>query len=209
MRNLIIFGDTPLAERLYKYISFEGRDKVVAFTQERDFISRSELCGLPVLAFEDLGELDQNFQIVLGIGYTKMGQLKEKVYQLCKREGYECATYVSSSAIVYSDDILDGCFIAPGAIVGPGCKLGRGNYLESSAVLSHDNVLGDFNFLSSNAVFGGYARAGNNCFFGLQSTVRDSVHIASRTLVGAAANVLKSISCGGGICRQPGSEAGR
>lgn len=43
MRNLIIFGDTPFAERLFKYIKFEGKDKVIAFTQEKNFISKKEL----------------------------------------------------------------------------------------------------------------------------------------------------------------------
>lgn len=43
MRNLIIFGETPLAERLFKYINFERKDKVIAFTQEKNFISKKEL----------------------------------------------------------------------------------------------------------------------------------------------------------------------
>ena len=38
MRNLIIFGDTPFAERLFKYISIEAKDKIIAFTQEKSFV---------------------------------------------------------------------------------------------------------------------------------------------------------------------------
>lgn len=199
MRNLIIFGDTPFAERLYKYITFEGRDKVIAFTQERDFISKSELQGLHVLAFEELETLNTNFQIVLGIGYTKMNQLKKKVYDLCVSKGYKVATYISANAIVYTDDIQDGCFIAPGVVVGPGCKMGKGNYLASSVVLSHDNEIGDFNFLSTNAVFGGFSKVEDNCFFGLHSTIKDDVTIACNTLIGSSANVLKSIFDSGSV----------
>lgn len=201
MRNLVIFGDTPFAERLFKYIQLEGQDKVVAFTQEKSFVSKVELQGCPVIPFEELATLNTDFEIVLGIGYSKMNQLKRKVYNLCVNSGYKVATYVSSKAVVYAEDIQDGCFIAPGAVVGPGCKLGYGNHLESAAVLTHDNELGDFNFLSTNAVLGGFARVKNNCFFGLNSTIRDSVAVASDTLVGSAANVLKSITRGGGICR--------
>lgn len=203
---MIIFGDTPFAERLYKYISIEGKDRVVAFTQEQNFISKKELQGLPVYPFERLGNFAFDFEIVLGIGYTKMNQLKQKIYGLCKNKGYKIATYISTNAMVYTDDIQEGCFIAPGAVVGPGCKLGIGNYLESSVVLSHDNEIGNFNFLSTNAVFGGFSKVLNNCFFGLHSTIKDDVTIASNNLFGSAVNIIKSISyTGGGVCRKPGS----
>lgn len=54
MRNLIIFGDTSFAERLSLYIEAEKIDKVIGFTQERQFISRKEINGLPIIPFEDL-----------------------------------------------------------------------------------------------------------------------------------------------------------
>ena len=113
MRNLIIFGDTPFAERLFKYISIEAKDKIIAFTQEKSFVSRKEI------------------QVFL---------------------------------------------------------------------LSHSK---NFNFISTNTVFGGNARIENNCFFGLHSTVKEGVTIASNKLYGFCANFIKSISYtgGGGICR--------
>lgn len=204
MRNLIIFSDTTFAERLFKYISFEGRDKVIAFTQEQNFISKRELQGLPVIPFEDLETLNSEFEIVIGIGYTQMNNLKKKVYDLCVNKGYKVATYISTNAMVYTNDIQEGCFLAPGAIVGPGCKLGKANFLASSAVLSHDNEIGNFNYISTNAVFGGFSKVKDNCFFGLHSTIQDGIDIASNNLFGSAVNVLKSVNTsGGGICRQP------
>ena len=168
-------------------------------SQERDYITQNALQGLPVLPFENLGELEQEFEIILGIGYTKMNLLKAQIYSMCESKGYKVATYISSNAVVYTDEIQDGCFIAPGALVGPGCKLGKGNYLASSVVLSHDNTFGNFNFLSTNAVFGGFSKVEDNCFFGLHCTVRDNVSIASNSLIGSAANVLHSISLMGKV----------
>lgn len=200
MRNLVIFGNTPFAERLFKYISIENRDKVIAFTQDKDYISNYELQGIPVLPFEELNTLLCNqFEVILGIGYAKMNQIKKTIYSKCKIKGYRIATYISTNAIVYSEDIQDGCFIAPGAVVGPGCKLGCGNYLASSVILSHDNELGNFNFLSTNAVFGGFSKVSDNCFFGLHCTVRDGVTVASNNLFGSATNILESITCSGGV----------
>lgn len=199
MRNLIIFGDTPFAERVFKYINFEGKDKVIAFTQEKNFISKKELQGLPVIPFEKLDSVEESLEIVLGIGYTKMNKLKEKIYDMCISNGYKIATYISTNAIVYTNDIQEGCFIAPGSVVGPGCKIGKGNYLESSVVLSHDNELGDFNFLSTNTVLGGFSKVESNCFFGLHSTIKNDVTIASDNLFGSAVNVLTSVVNRGGV----------
>ena len=64
MRNLIIFGDTPFAERVFKYINFEGKDKVIAFTQEKNFISKKELQGLPVIPFEELDSVEESLEIM-------------------------------------------------------------------------------------------------------------------------------------------------
>ena len=54
MRNLVIFGDTQYAERLYKYIVLEGVDRVIAFTQEKNFVSRKSIQGIPVMNFGEL-----------------------------------------------------------------------------------------------------------------------------------------------------------
>ena len=194
MRNLIIFGDTPFAERLFRYISIEAKDKVIAFTQEKSYISRKEIQGIPVVPFEEIDEhFNEDFEIIIGIGYTQMNQLKKKIYKMCKEKKYKVGTYISSNAIVYSSEFGEGCFIAPGSIVGPGCKLGVCNYLESSVVLSHDNSLGNFNFLSTNVVLGEFSKIINNCFVGLHSTIRDDICITSYSLIGSSTNVLKSI----------------
>lgn len=200
MRNLVIFGDTQFAERLSKYIFLEGVDRVCAFTQEERFMTRTEINGIPVIPFEKLeATLKEDFSVILGIGYTKMNTLRAKLYNLCKEAGYEVGSYISSKALVYTDEIGEGTFVCPGVVIGPDCKLGKGNYIASSAVLTHDNTLGDFNFVSTNAVFGGFAKIENNCFIGLHSTIKDDVTIASGNLIGASANVLKSIVDSGGV----------
>lgn len=200
MRNLVIFGDTQFAERLSKYIIMEGVDRVCAFTQEERFMTRKEINGIPVIPFEKLGAtLKEDFSVILGIGYTKMNTLRAKLYNLCKEAGYEVGSYISSKALVLSYEIGEGTFVCPGVVIGPDCKLGKGNYLASSAVLTHDNTLGNFNFISTNAVFGGFAKVEDNCFIGLHSTIKDDVTIANDNLIGAAANVLKSIEDAGGV----------
>ena len=176
MRNLVIFGDTQYAERLYKYIVLEGVDRVIAFTQEKNFVSRKSIQGIPVMNFGELHYImKEEFEIILGIGYTKMNLLKAEIFKKCKDLDYLIGSYISKNAILYSDDIGEGTFIAPGTIIG------------------------DYNFFSTNSVFGGFAQVNNNCFFGLHSTVRDGVLINDNNLIGSGANVLKTIDYIGGV----------
>lgn len=202
MRNLLIFGDNQFAERISKYIILEGRDKLLGFTQERQFISRNNINGYPVIPFEELRMVvSDDFEIILGIGYAQLNAIREKVFHKCKNIGYKIANYISTRAMCYSDNIGDGNFISPGVLIGPDCIIGDGNFLASCAILSHDNKIGNYNFISTNVVFGGFANVEDRCFFGLNSTVKDNVTIAADNLIGSAANVLKSISYrGGGIC---------
>ena len=37
MKNLVIYGDSPFAERIYSYIRIEGRDRVVGFVNDESF----------------------------------------------------------------------------------------------------------------------------------------------------------------------------
>jgi len=196
VRNLVIFGDTHFSERLFKYIDFEKKDRVVAFTQEKKFITRDEILGKPVIPFEELREkLEVDFSIIIGIGYSNMNLLKKKIYLMCKDNDYDVASYLSSAAIVYApeENIGEGTFVSPGVVIGPDCKMGVCTFIGAGSVLSHDVLCADFNFISIGAVFGGFAKIGNCCFFGLHATIKDGISLADKTIVGAAANVLKSV----------------
>lgn len=194
MRNLIIFGDSQFSERISKYIIAEGKDKLIAFTQEKQYMTRYEINNHKVIPFENLALIKEDFEIILGVGYSNINTLREKIYNYCKSAGYKVGTYISTHAICYSDDIGEGCFICPGALIGPGCRIGVANFIASCAVLSHDNQIGNFNFISTSAVFGGFAKVEDRCFVGLNSTVKDNIIIASENLIGSATNITKSIS---------------
>ena len=202
MKNIVVFGDTAFGERLAKYVIFEGADKLVGFTQEDGYCSKECLLGLPVIPLSDLkGKKD--IEILIAIGYTKMNNLREKIYSMLKEEGFSICTWISSKAIVYSDAIGEGTIILPNVMIGPGCKIGKCNFFESSVSLSHDNKIGDFNFFSTNCVLGGFAEIKNHCFMGLNCTVKSDICISDYTLLGCGSNMLKNSEMGGGIFWKP------
>ena len=192
MRNLIIFGDSPFAERLAKYIIFEGVDNLLAFTQEDGFCSHKCIMDLPVIPLSQLKDrYDDEVEILLAIGYTQMNDLRERIYITLKNKGFRIGSWISVNAIAYSNLIGEGCIILPNTLIGPGCEIGRCNFFASSVCLSHDNIVGDFNFFSTGVVVGGMTKIKNHCFFGLNSTIKSDIVMNDYTLLGSACNILK------------------
>ncbi len=125
MRNIVVFGDTPFAERIAFYIEFEGIDRILAFTQEERYISRSKINSYDVIPFETLDTIydKDSFYIIIAIGYSHMNQLREKIYNKCQDLGYKIGSFVSSRASIYSSQIGNGTIILPNTFIGPYTKI--------------------------------------------------------------------------------------
>lgn len=78
MRNLIIFGDSQFSERISKYIIAEGKDRLIAFTQQKNYMTRCQIDTCKVIPFENLSSLKEDFEIILGVGYSDMNTLSSR-----------------------------------------------------------------------------------------------------------------------------------
>lgn len=193
MSNIVVFGDSTFAERLAKYILLENKDRLLCFTQEDAFCSRDTILSLPVVPLTALrNNIKAEFEIVLAVGYTQMNNLREKLYNMLVDAGFKIGKWISTNAMVYSNYIGEGTIVLPNVVIGPGCQIGKCNFFESSVSLSHDNKIGNFNFFSTGVVIGGSSEIKNHCFLGLNSTVKSGICLHDYTLLGAAANILKT-----------------
>lgn len=190
--KLIIMGTTPFSIMLYKIIEKEQFASVLAFTTGRAFMDKTELEGIPIVAFEELSDsFDMNQCMILNtIGYSQMNDIRKKVFFQIREEGYKLCTFISANANVY--------IIMPGAFVGPYVELGVSDIIYANVSLTHHITIGDFVFIGSGCVVGGNVKIGDNCFVGLNSTIKNKAKIPSYTLIGSGTNVLSSITEGKG-----------
>ncbi len=192
-KKFVIYGDTHFAEELYQIITLEGLDQVIAFTNNKDYMTRTSLQGLRVIPFDGLkASLNDSFELLLAFGYSKMNKIREKVYNECREIGMKVGKYVSTRAICYADSIGEGSLIWPNAYIGPGVVIGHCNIIHAGCICSHDNRVGDFNFFAPGSVLGGYACVENYCFVGMNSTIHNGVYLKDLTIIGSAANMLHS-----------------
>ena len=182
----IIFGTTEFSEYVYYTMKAEHIEGIVAFTMSSDYLDKDSFCGLPVLPFEDLRtSISEDFEVIITVGYPKMNKGRIKVYQMCKDYNYNVGSFISKRAICDSNEIEEGCIIMPKVYVPPMTSLGVCNIVNVGSILGHTAKIGDFNWFSGNCVSGGNISIGNNCFFGMNSLIKNGVHVASNTLLGA------------------------
>jgi sugar O-acyltransferase (sialic acid O-acetyltransferase NeuD family) len=173
---------------------------VVAFTVDREYLKSPELLGLPVVAFEEVGDRypPEGHRMFVALSYARMNQARAETVARCRDRGYELASYVSSRCSFLTDHTVGAnCFILEDNTVQPFVRIGENVTLWSGNHIGHDSVIEDHCFVTSHVVISGNCLVESHCFLGVNATIGNSVRIARRTLVGAGAVITKDTVEGG------------
>lgn len=191
----LIVGVGVLAERLCRYLEKENY-KVVGFSVNRAYLPENDLLlGKNVFAIEDITSKfppQPDIEIFNCIGYTKMNGVREEISKMLKTKGYKLGSYIHPSAHFWGDSFGDGTICLNDVIVDEGCVLGEGNILYPCAHISHDNMIGNYNFFAVSSVTCGFVKIENRCFIGANSTIKNDLTVKSGTLIGAGAYVSEN-----------------
>src|SRR5262249_56266907 len=113
-------------------------------------------------------------------------------YHDAKARGYSLVSYVSSRCTYLSDrQPGENCFILEDNTIQPFVTIGNDVTLWSGNHIGHDSTIDDHCFVSSHVVISGHVHVGSHSFIGVNATIRNSITIAPRTLIGAGAIVMK------------------
>ncbi|HJU88182.1 MAG TPA: acetyltransferase [Gemmatimonadaceae bacterium] len=200
MRKLVIFGLGDIAKLAHYYFDQDSDHRVVAFTVDASHRRTDEFCSLPVVSFESVATMfaPRDHDLFVAVSYAQMNRLRATKCDEAARAGYRLATYTSSRATVMTTFVAgENCFILEGAIVQPFARIGRNVTIWSGAHVGHDSIIEDHCFLAPNVAISGNVRVREYSFLGVNSTVRNSVTVAPRTLVGAGAVILGDTDEGG------------
>jgi sugar O-acyltransferase (sialic acid O-acetyltransferase NeuD family) len=195
-RKLVIIGDSAFAEIAYEYFTHDSEYEVVAFSVEREFLKRTELFGLPVVAFETLQEsyVPDTHHFFAANVYTQLNALRTRLYLEAKQKGYAPASYISPHAFVWRNcEIGEHCFIFENNVVQPFARIGDNVILWSGNHIGHHSVVKSNCFISSHVVVSGFVEIGESCFVGVNTTMANNINIGKNCLIGAAALVLADV----------------
>lgn len=193
MAKVILFGVLDTAELAHFYLTHDSEHEVVAFTVNREYLEQPEFKGLPVVAFEEVETLfpPAEHKFFAPMTGRKMNKNREAVYLQAKAKGYEFISYVSSKATLFGNQIGENCFILEDNTIQPFTTIGNNVVLWSGNHIGHHGQIKDHVFFTSHVVMSGHCVIESYCFFGVNSTIRDYMHVAEGTLLGMASALYK------------------
>ena len=193
MKPVIIFGTGDIAQLAHFYLTHDSDYKIEAFTVDREYLSTSTFCNLPVVAFEEVESRypPENFAMFIAVSYAKLNTIRAAKYLAAKAKGYELISYVSSKATTWPDlSIGENCFILEDNTIQPFVQIGNNVTLWSGSNIAHHTEINDNCFISCQVSIAGKVKIGKNCFIGINATIRDNISIADNCIIGAGALIL-------------------
>ena len=195
MAKLVLFGAGDIARLARYYFSTDSEHDVVAFTVDAAYRTADQFEELPLVAVEEVAARypPPDFKMFVALSYTGMNRVRAEKYAQMKTLGYDLVSYVSSRCSYLSPyQPGDNCFILEDNTIQPFVRIGNDVTLWSGNHIGHDSTIGDHCFISSHVVVSGHVDIGPSCFIGVNATLRNSISIAERTLIGAGAVIMKN-----------------
>ena len=194
MEKIVLYGNGALTKDLLQYNSRYSLYEIVAIID--DSKDEKPNYGINVITFDEFQTSYNQLgcpKVLVTIGYSKCNSIREKVYNKVKDAGFLFANFVSPRSVCWSNlSESNNLIILDNVYIGPDCKLGNGVVIYPATALAHDNIVGDFAFLSVSAVVGGNACIKKNSFIGLGAVIKSSITVEEYNIVASGANVIKT-----------------
>lgn len=194
-KKCIIFGVNSFA-KMVKHCAEKYCDmEFVAYAVDAKYKKEDEFDNLPVVAFDNIEEIypPEEYNFMLGLGYSKMNELRKQKFMEIKEKGYYIESFVHPKVIKDDTFVMgEGNVIFEAVVLGYEAKIGNGNIIWNGSNISHESIVGDFNHFSGGTMLGGKTVIKNNCFFGMGSVIRGDRVIEDYTLVGAGCFINKN-----------------
>lgn len=195
MEKVIIFGIKDFAELAHYYLTHDSSCEVIGFTVHRKYLPESKTFrDLPVVPFEEIASIysPKEYSMFAPLSPKSMNRLRASVYNEIKAKGYKCISYISSKATIFENAIGDNCFILEDNTIQPFTSIGNNVVLWSGNHIGHHGQIKDHAFFTSHVVLSGHCIVEPYCFFGVNSTIHDGIHIAEGTLVAMSASIIRN-----------------
>ena len=136
---------------------------------------------MPVVAFEDVAKNypPDSYDFFVALSYSKLNAVRKEKFLAAKEMGYKLVSFISSRATVLNEGrIGENCFIFEDNTIQPFVTIGNNVTLWSGNHIGHHSVIHDHTFVASHVVISGGVEIGEQCFVGVNATLRD--HIKNR-----------------------------
>jgi sugar O-acyltransferase (sialic acid O-acetyltransferase NeuD family) len=194
MAKLIVVGAGVTARMAHYYFTHDSEHEVEAFAVTKEYLNQDTFLGRSLVDFAHVVDLypPEDYRMFVALGYAKMNKLRAQKYQEAKELGYRLVSYISSRCTFLTEHpVGDNCFILEDNTIQPFVKIGNDVTLWSGNHIGHDVIIEDHCYLTSHVVVSGFTHIHPYCFIGVNATLRNAITVASETLIGAGAVIMK------------------
>ena len=139
-KKLIIVGSGEFAEIAFEYFMLDSDYEVEGFAVEKHFLTKDELFGRKIIAFEDISKIysPDEYYVFVAITYNQLNRVRRRLYRECKKMGYKCASYVSTKAFVWHNAVIgENTFIFENNTIQYHVQIGNNVVLWSGNHIGH------------------------------------------------------------------------
>lgn len=194
MKKVVIFGVGNFSKLVFTYLKNSSHE-VVGFTVSNHLLKENTFFNLPVIPFEKIKEEfpPENFCLFIAMGHTNNNKNRARIFDECKKLGYELLTYVHPTSIIGEDVKLgENCLILENNVIQPFVTLEDDVIIWSNNVVSHDVLIKEHCFIIHNVVVSGFVTIEPYCILAANSTIRNRVTIAKECIIGMNALIMKN-----------------
>jgi sugar O-acyltransferase (sialic acid O-acetyltransferase NeuD family) len=195
MNKVVVFGAGKIAEVFYSLLAGDPSLSIAAFTCDRAFMTGTEHCGLPVVAFEEVESRfsPSAFAMFVAIGYQSLNAVRAERCNAARAKGYDLISWISPRANVPHGCVIgENCAVMDGASLQPRARLGDDVFVWHGAVVGHHASVGDHCWIASNSTISSSATIEPSCFIGVNAAIGHGVTVGARSIIGAGAVVTHS-----------------
>ena len=194
MKKVIIFGVGNFAKLVHSYLK-NSPHEVVGFTVNNHMLKESNFLNLPVTPFENIIKKfpPKDFCLFIAMGHTNMNKNRAKIFNECKKLGYELLSYVHPTSTIGEDVKMgENCLILENNVIQPFVTIGDDVIIWSNNVISHDVVIKDHCFIIHQVVISGYVTIESYCIIAANSTIKNRITIAKECIIGMGTLIMKN-----------------
>lgn len=197
MKKIVIFGTAEQAEVSHYYFQMDSPFSVEGFIVDDEYFKNSNFQGLPVVPWSIALNTfpPHEYNCFVALGYSNVNLARKEIYEKVKLAGYQCPSYVSSKAVTFKNLVVgDNCLILENNTVQPFVEIGSNTVIWSGNHIGHHSKIGSHVFIASQVVISGGVTIEDQCFIGVNATIRDHISIGNATVIGAGSLIMKDTS---------------
>lgn len=192
-KKILIFGAGKIGKCIYQ--TFKQQYDIAALVVHDDYFLPEINFEIPQIQISKVASVypPENYEFIVGIGYNKINETRQKVSSDLKNLGYSTTNLIDKSVNLSKiSDIGTNNVIFENVVPQGYNVIGNGNMIWSNAVLGHDSSMDDYNWISAGAVISGSVRIMSRCFFGVNSSTKHNIYVSSQTFVGANSHITEN-----------------